>query len=277
MSEKRFSAQNEPAARAAPGRPARRGELAVGDDLTPRESRAADGELALQRRRPVEIEIDVVVRGRSPAGARQSAGTDPARPRHDRVADPPLAFRRGPGAPRGGGWTDSRNGHVTSTFELTLGSSAGELVLDDRRRRVPTPRRRPSRAPRRGVASRAHAREYNRRDERPRHLPSARCGQRADQELRTRLARAGRAAGAARADVGGARPRPDGDRRQSGSRRARRSRPSCRTAARTCSPTSRGAAPRRSSARSPRPAPRTRHGRGRRGTSGSRCSSAPPS
>ena len=74
-------------------------------------------------------------------------------------------------------------------------------MLDDRRRPRPTPRRRPSRAPRRGVASRARAREYNRRGERPRHLPSARRGQRADQELRAGLARAGRAAGAARADV----------------------------------------------------------------------------
>ena len=86
-------------------------------------------------------------------------------------------------------------------------------------------------------------------------------------ELQARLAR----------DVRRARPHPDGDRR-----RARRDGNDVRgrdaaSPRRTCSRTSRRAAPPRSSARSRPRAPRTPSGRGRRGTSGSRSSSAPPS
>ncbi len=84
MSEKRLSAQNEPAARAAPGRPASDGELAVGDDLAPGDRARRRGELVLQRRCPVELERNVVigrghaaeVRGKPPAQIRHETGTN---------------------------------------------------------------------------------------------------------------------------------------------------------------------------------------------------------
>ena len=67
----------------APGPAGERGELAVRDDLAPGDRPGRRGELALQRRRPVELERDVVVGrwGRRRGGPR-TAGTDPARRRH---------------------------------------------------------------------------------------------------------------------------------------------------------------------------------------------------
>ena len=58
-SEKRFSAQNVPAARAARARPGEGGELAVADDLAPGDGAQRRRERRLERRRPVLVERDV--------------------------------------------------------------------------------------------------------------------------------------------------------------------------------------------------------------------------
>ena len=82
-----------------PGRPRRAGppgessELAVRDDLAPRDRARGRGEVALQRRRPVEIDRDV--RRTTSArrrGAPRTGGTDPARSRHGPVTTRPVAF-----------------------------------------------------------------------------------------------------------------------------------------------------------------------------------------
>ena len=164
----------------------------------------------------VEIDRDPVVRGRDAREVRQrSAGTDPAHSRHGHVTTRAVAFVLGASLPHRGrprsalvarlvplrhpGRAPSRP-PTRCRAPLALGAAPRRRARAGRSsRRAPTPRRRPSRARRRGVASRARHREYNRCDERPRHLPSARRGQRADQELRARLAGASRAARPARA------------------------------------------------------------------------------
>ena len=272
MSENRFSAQNDPAARAAPGRPARAAS-------SPYETTSPHG---IARAAAAKSRCSGVAHSRSsgtssydvgrPARCAATGGTDPARSRHDPVTTRPVAFVAGSLAPPWG--PPARAPACPLVRRSPRGAEPRRRArAGSRRRRAPTPHRRPSRAPRRGVASRARQRQYNRRRERPRHLPSACRGQRADQELRARHAGARRVARAARGDVRRARPHPDGDRRRAGrdghDLRGRDA-PSPRPRARG---RREGAAPPRSSAPSPLHALRTRPGRGRRGTSGRRSSS----
>ena len=84
-SEKRFSAQKVPAARAARGAPGERGELAVADDLAPGHGAQRRGERGLERRRPVLVERNV--RERDPL-AREIAVQTPEQIRHEAVGLP---------------------------------------------------------------------------------------------------------------------------------------------------------------------------------------------
>ena len=159
-----------------PGPAGERGELAVGDDLAPGDRPGGRGELALQRRRPLEVDRDVRrTRSARPRGARRSAGTDPARRRHGRVTTRPVAFVLGASLPHWGKASVAASERAGP--RVPLGRPAAPASRPDavplrpahalaqrlrrraragrRRRRAPTPRRRPSRAPRRGVASRA--------------------------------------------------------------------------------------------------------------------------
>ena len=84
MSEKRLSAQNDAGRPRRPRPSGEHGELAVRDDLAPGDRAGCRGELLLQRRRPVELERNVVigrgdtaeVRGKPPAQIRHEAGTN---------------------------------------------------------------------------------------------------------------------------------------------------------------------------------------------------------
>ena len=80
-----LSAQNAPAARAAPGPAGERRELAVGDHLAPRHRPQRVGERPLERRRALEVDLDVgvvdrlapEVRREPPAQIRDELGTIP--------------------------------------------------------------------------------------------------------------------------------------------------------------------------------------------------------
>ncbi len=79
MSENRFSAQKLPAARAARGRPASAASSPYETTSPQGIARAAVGQLVLERRRPLELELDVPVRGRNAA---EVSGKAPAQIRH---------------------------------------------------------------------------------------------------------------------------------------------------------------------------------------------------
>ena len=264
-------------------RPAReRRELAVATRPRPREPRAAPPQLALERRRPLEVDRDVVVRGRL---AREMRGEAPAQIRHEvgtvlrRLA---ASVRQGARAPRGG-WTVGER-----RVRPRAGSSARARAARTPATRARAGRHAASRphlpdAPagrrRRGAASRARRREYNRA---PMSAPGIfrppAAVERAGQGLRAGLAGARRAAGAGSTQMAAERIHIPmvigGERVETGTTfeavmpHRRTPRPRRRRARR------RGA---RSSGRSPPPRAAHPTGRARRGTSASRSSCARPS
>ena len=84
--------------------PGERSQLAVRDDLAPRNRPCRGGQLVLERRRPVEIDDDSLVRrGIARRDGRRCAGTDPTRSRRSRGSRSPGSVPAGSPAPPSGG------------------------------------------------------------------------------------------------------------------------------------------------------------------------------
>ena len=201
-------------------------ELAVGDDLAARDVAQRCDDVALERgaRREVERHVrERDVHAREEGAQKLGEGVRVERGfrvvlalRRDEAVIHPCAIggygaRRGARSPQGEGAGATSRAAPGATSPAGSNSKSCASTTPSPVQSSPTPQ--PSTTYRVRTARTAH-RLYNRPHERPRNLPAAAAGQRADQLLCAGHARARRAAGTPAGDAGRAREHPDGHRRQ---------------------------------------------------------------